>query len=114
MKEIKPNTYTKTKKLICDWSDKKNYLNHYRMLKFYVRHGIEVVKVHTVISFKQSKWLEKYISFNNQKRNKAKNEFEKDFYKLLNNSFYGKTMEGVRIRIKVEFIKKDDTHKIIK
>ena len=63
------------------------------MLKFYVRHGMEVEKIHSVISFKEDKWLEKYISFNTQKRNKAKNEFEKDFYKLLNDSYYGKTME---------------------
>ena len=114
MKEIKPNTYTQTKKLICDWSDKKHYLIQYRMLKFYIRHGMKVEKVHNVISFKQSKWLEKYISFNTQKRNKAKNEFEKDFYKILNISFYGRTMENVRNRTKVEFIKKDDTDKIIK
>ena len=50
--------------------------------------------------------MEKYINFNTQKRNKAKNDFEKDFYKLFNNAFYGKTMEKARNRIKVEFIKK--------
>ena len=72
---IKPNNYTQTKKLICDFSDNKNYLTHYRMSKNYVRYGMEVEKVHTVISFKQSKCLEKYISFNNQKRKKAKNDF---------------------------------------
>ena len=49
MKTIKPDTYTQTKKLMCDWSNKKTFLIHYRMLKFYVRHGLEVVKVHTVI-----------------------------------------------------------------
>ena len=49
------------------------------MLKFYVRHGMELAKFHTVISFKQSKWLKKYINFNTQKRNRAKNDFEKDF-----------------------------------
>ena len=114
MKTIKPDTYTQSSKLICDWSDKKNYLVHYRMVKCYMRLGMVVVKVHNVISFKQSMWLEKYISFNTQKRNRAKNEIEKDFYKLLNNSFYGKTMENVRNRIKVEFTKKEDTHKIIK
>ena len=114
MKEIKPETYTQTEKLICDWSDKKNYLVPYRMLKFYVRYGMEVVKVHTVISFKQSKWLEKCICFDSQKRNKANIDFEKDFYKLLNKAFYGKFMEKFRNRIKVEFIKKDDTDKIIK
>ena len=79
MKEIKPDNYTSTKKLICDWSDKKNYLVHYRMLKFYIRHGMIIDKVHNIISFKQNKWLEKYISFITQKRNKAKNDFEKRF-----------------------------------
>ena len=92
MKKSIPDTYTQIKKLICDWSDKKNCLIHYRMLKFYVRDGMEVVKVHTVISFKQSKWLEKYLSFNTPKRIKAKIDFEKGFYNLLTNSFYGKTM----------------------
>ena len=87
MKTIKPDTYTQSKKLICDWSDKKNYLIHYRMLKNYVTHGMEAVKVLTVISFKQTKWLEKFISFITQKRNKAENDFEKEFYKLLNNAF---------------------------
>ena len=114
MKEIKPDTYIQTKKLICDWSDKKNYLVHYRMLKFYIRHGMIIDKVHNIISFKQSRWLEKYIKFNTQKRNKAKNDFEKDFYKLLNNAFYGKTMENVRNRLKIKFIKKDDHKEIIK
>ena len=87
---------------------------HYRLLEFYVRHGMEVVKVHTVISFKQSKWLEKYISFNTQKRNKAKNDYERDFNRFLNNALYGKTMGDVRNRLKKEFIKKDDTDKVIK
>ena len=63
MKAIKPGTYTQTKNLICDWSDKKNYLILYRMLKFYVGHGMTVKKVHEVISFKQSKWLKKLYIF---------------------------------------------------
>ena len=89
MKDIEADTCTQTKKLICDWSDKKNYLIHYRMLKFYVRHGMIVDKIQIIISFRQSRWLEKYINFNAQKRNKAVNDFGKDFYKLLNNAFYG-------------------------
>ena len=106
MKKSIPDTYTQTKKLVCDWSDKKNYLTHYRMVSFFVRHGMVVEKVHEIVSFKQNKWLEKYIGFNTQKRNIFKNDFEKDFYNLLNNAFYGKTMEKVRKRIKVEFVKK--------
>ena len=113
MKEIKPDTYIQSDKLISDWSDKKNYLTHYRMLKFYVRHGMIVDKVHEIISFKQSKWLGKYINFNTQKRNQAVNDFEKDFYKLLNNAFYGKTIENVRNRLKIKFIKKDNFRKIL-
>ena len=114
LKEIKPDNYIQTKKLICDWSDKKNYLVDYRMLKFYIIHGMIVERVHNIISFRQSRWLEKYINFNTQKRNQAVNVFEKDFYKLLNNAFYGKTMENVRNRLKIKFIKKDDYREIIK
>ena len=61
MKQIKPMKYTKSKKLICDWTDKKIYLVHYRMLKFYIRHGMVIEKIHEIISFKQSKWLEKFM-----------------------------------------------------
>ena len=84
------------------------------MLKFYIRHGMIVERVHNIISFRQSRWLEKYISFNTRKRNQAVNDFEKDFYKLLNNAFYGKTMENVRNRLKIKFIKKDNHREIIK
>ena len=73
-----------------------------------------VDKVHNIISFKQSRWLEKYINFNTQKRNQGVNDFEKDFYKLLNNAFYGKTMENIRNRLKIKFIKKDDYREILK
>ena len=114
MKAIKPDKKTQTKKLICDWSDKKNYLILYRMLKFYVRHGMKVDKVHDMKSIRQSRWLESYIIFNTQKRNQAVNDFEKDFYKLLNNAFYDKTMENVRNRLKIKPIKKDDYKEIIK
>ena len=114
MEKTKADTYIPTKKLICDWSDKKNYLVHYRMVKFYPRHGMIVDKVHNIISFRQNRWLEKYINFNTQKRNQAVNDFEKDFYKLLNNAFYGKTMENVRNRLNIKFIKKDEYREIIK
>ena len=73
-----------------------------------------VDKVHEIISFKQSKSLQKYIIFNTQKRNQAVKDFEKVLYELLNKAFYGETMENVRNRLKKEFFKKDDTDKIIK
>ena len=114
MKSIMPKNYVSHKKLICDWTDKRKYLIHYRVLKFYVGHGLVVKQVHRVISFKQNKWLEKYIDFNTQKRNQAVNDFEKDFYKLLNNAFYGKTMKNVRNRCKIEIIKRDNYNKILR
>ena len=83
------------------------------MLKFYVGHGMVVDKVHEIISFRQSKLLEKYIIFNTQKRNQAVNDFGKDFYKLLDNTFFGKAMENVRNHLKIKFIKEDDIDKII-
>ena len=58
--------------------------------------------------------MEKYFYFNTQRRNQAVNVFEKDFYELLNDAFHGKSMENVRNRLKIEFIKKDDFEKIIK
>ena len=114
MKSIKPENYTKSKRLICDWTDKKKYLIHYRMLKFYVRHGMVIEKIHEIISFKQSKLLESYISFNTEKRIKAKNDFEKDVFKLLVNAAFGKFLENVWNRLNLELIKKGDIKKIIK
>ena len=84
------------------------------MLKIFVRHGMIVVKIHKIISFKQSKWLERYISFNTKKRNKSKNDFEKDFFKLLGNAAFGKFLENVCNRLRLELIKKDDFKNIIK
>ena len=84
------------------------------MLKFYVRHGMIVDKFHEIISPKQSKWYEKYIGFNTQKEKKAKHDFERDFNKVINNAFYGKTMENVRNRSRSEFVKKYGPKTIIK
>ena len=112
LKKTKPKSYIPHKKLICDWTDKKKYLVHYRMLKFYVKHGMNVEKVHDVVSFKQKPCLKKYIDINTQKRNETKSDFEKDFYKLLNNAFFGKTMENVRNRIMVKFFRPDDERQV--
>ena len=81
------------------------------MLKIHVRHGILVDEKFEVISFRQSKWLEKNIKFTTQK---GTNGSEKDFYRSLKNSIYGKSMENVRNRQKEEFIEKDDKERILK
>ena len=75
---------------------------------------MKITKVHEVISFKQSKWLEKFINYYTLKRNKTDDDFEKDFYKSLNDAFYVKTMEHVRNTIRVEFLRNNDNAKIVK
>ena len=86
----------KSTKLSCNFNDKNNYPVHICALKQALNHGLKLEKVHSVISFSQSAWLKQYIDRNTEFRMKANNDFEKDYYKLLNNSFYGKTMENVR------------------
>ena len=65
---------------------------------------MKLTKVHKILKFKQSDWLKKYIDFNTDKRKSAGNSFKKDFFKLINNSVFGKTMKHLRKRISVELI----------
>ena len=102
----------KVSKLVTTLYDKKNYVVHHENLKLYLSLGMTLKKIHRVLEFNQLKWLKQYIDFNTQKRSNAKNAFEKDFFKLMNNSVYGKTMENLRKRVDVRLI--TDEKKLIK
>ena len=102
----------KTNKLICSFLPKKNYVLHYKNLKQYLEEGMILKKVHRGIKFVQSPWMEPYIRKNTDLRKEAKNAFEKDFFKLMNNSVFGKTIENIRKRQNVILV--DDRKKALK
>ena len=106
--EIENKTIDKTKKLLLTLYDKKNYVVHYELLKYYESLGLKVTKVYKTISFKEENWLEDYINFNTNQRKIAKSDFEKDLWKLMNNAFYGKTCENIRNRCNINLIKKEE------
>ena len=114
MNSVKQPNYKPTEKLMCDLTNKYNYMMHYRMFKFYTNLGVKVTKIHMIYRFKQSLWLEKYNNHNTQKRTKAKTNFEKDLYKLMNNAFFGKTMENVRERVNIQILPHTNIDQIIK
>ena len=92
------------KKLIPNLGNKTKYVLQYRNLQLYLSLGIKLTKIHRALQFKQSDWMKKYIEFNTEKRKNATNDFEKDFFKLMINSVYGKTMANLRKRINVRFV----------
>jgi len=89
----------KVEKRIPNVTEKKKYVLHHKNLKQYLDLGLKLTKIHRGISFDEKAWLKPYIELNTNLRSKAQNEFEKDFFKLMNNSAFGKTIENIRRRL---------------
>ena len=105
----------KVEKLIPNLYHKKKYVHViHHILKVYKSLGLKVTKIHRGITFQESDWLRPYIELNTELRTKGKNDFEKDFFRLMNNSVFGKTMENIRNKVDIRLVaNKKDTRKLI-
>ena len=92
------------RKLVPHLGKREKYTLHYRNLKMYLEMGMKLTKVHRIIGFSQSPWLKTYIELNTRLRATAKTDSERDFFKLMNNSVFGKTMENMRKRVDVRLV----------
>ena len=97
----------KCKKLVCNMHNKENHAVHIRALKQALNHELILRKVHKIINFNQEEWLKPYIYMNTKLRTDSKNNFEKDFFKLMNNAVFGKTMENVRKHTDIKLVTTD-------
>ena len=98
-------------KLIPNLRNKIKYVIHYKNLIQCLKAGLKLKKIHRGIKFIESEWMKPYIEMNTNLRTKAKNNFEKDFFKLMNNSVFGKTMENIRNRVNVKLVNTEEKFK---
>ena len=97
----------KCKKLVCNLFNKKKYDAHINALKQVLNHELKLKKILRIIEFNQEAWLKPYIDMNTELRKAAKNDFEKDLFKLMNNSVFGKTMENIRKHRDIKLVTTD-------
>ena len=97
----------KCKKLVCDLHNKKKYVVHIKSLTQALNHGLKLKRVHRIIEFNQKAWLKSYIDMNTELRKLAKDDFEKDLFKLMNNAVFGKTMESIRKHRDIKLVTTD-------
>lgn len=102
--EFKKPPEAKFPKLLCTLEDKKDYVIHYKVLEECIKQGLILKKIHKVIQYDEKDFLKMYIDLNTELRSKAVSEFEKDFFKLMNNSIFGKTMEDIDKRRDVRLL----------
>ena len=98
-------------KLIPNLQNKKNYVIHYKNLQQCLDLGMKLMKIHRRIKFNESLWLASYIQLNTDLRTRGTTDFEKDFFKLMNNSVFGKTMENIRNGVDVRLVTNEDAFK---
>ena len=103
---------TEVEKLVPNLRDKDRYVLHHRNLQLYLSLGMKLKKVHRALRFEQSPWMEPYIKMNTELRKQATSGFEKDLYKLMNNSVFGKTMENLRKRVDVKLVRSHEEDKL--
>ena len=103
----------KCPKLVCNVRDKENYVIHISALKQVLNHGLKLAKENRIIQFDQEAWLKPYIVMNTDLRKDAKNDFEKDFFKLMNNSVFGKTIKNVRNHRDIKIVTTDRRRSIL-
>jgi hypothetical protein len=94
----------RVEKLVPNLFDKASYVVHHETLKLYESLGMEIIEIHKVLTFEESAWMKPYIDLNTKLRTAAKNDFEKEFFKLMNNSVFGKTMENIRNRVDIQLV----------
>ena len=97
----------KVDKLIPNLNDKKKYVVHHKTLRQYLDLGLKITKIHRGVKFNERPWLKDYIRLNTDLRTKGTTDFE-DFFKIMNNSVFGKTMENIRNRVDVRLITKEN------